>query len=61
MASGTTMRGSWSGTSRRKPSPSSAWTASKIVSTFFEPEMQRTTPDVGVERRLDWADFQPAM
>jgi hypothetical protein len=25
------------------------------------PEMQRTTPDVGIERRLDWADFQPAM
>ena len=25
------------------------------------PEMQRTTPDVGIESRLDWADFQPAM
>eukprot|EP00966_Prymnesium_polylepis_P287870 6648967-Prymnesium_polylepis.1 len=25
------------------------------------PEMQRTTPDVGIEGRLNWADFQPAM
>jgi|EP00966_Prymnesium_polylepis_P269252 hypothetical protein len=23
--------------------------------------MQHTTPDVGIERCLDWADFQPAM
>eukprot|EP00966_Prymnesium_polylepis_P097642 2261764-Prymnesium_polylepis.1 len=23
--------------------------------------MQRTTPDVGIERRWDWADLQPAM
>eukprot|EP00966_Prymnesium_polylepis_P166374 3846207-Prymnesium_polylepis.1 len=38
MASGTTTRGSWSGTSRSKPSPSPAWTASKIVSTFFFPK-----------------------
>ena len=28
---------------------------------IFLPEMQRTTPDVGIESRLDWADFQPAM
>eukprot|EP00966_Prymnesium_polylepis_P066662 1547892-Prymnesium_polylepis.1 len=25
------------------------------------PAMQRTAPDVGIEGRLDWADFQPAM
>jgi hypothetical protein len=25
------------------------------------PAMQRTTPDVGIESRLEWADFQPAM
>ena len=25
------------------------------------PPAQRTTPDVGIESRLDWADFQPAM
>jgi hypothetical protein len=28
---------------------------------MFLPAMQRTTPDVGIESRLDWADFQPAM
>eukprot|EP00966_Prymnesium_polylepis_P300326 6940214-Prymnesium_polylepis.1 len=44
------LRVRWDGPSQRPPRVASSGNAG-----------QRTTPDIGIEGRLDWADFQPAM